>query len=49
MRISYYVGNSGDISPHSQFRIWNPTTKDEITGFDVVQMELGLDWRYKFR
>jgi len=35
------------LPPTSRFHKWKPTTPEELKGFVALQIEMGLDWRYR--
>ena len=35
------------LPPSSRFHKWKPTTPGELKGFVALQIEMGLDWRYR--
>jgi len=42
-----FFDSPAEMSPHSRVQKWKPTTPDEMKGFVALQIEMGLDWRYR--
>lgn len=38
-----------ELSPHSRFSKWKPTTKEGMKGYMALQIEMGPDWCYYYR